>query len=80
MKTSTLTMRAIIHVGDCDDDSDIGRDDPSGLSGIIMMTPLMTVMFTGAILVEVLGRRQDLQADLLWQSQQWRAAGTNTNT
>ena len=43
-----------------------------------MTTMMMITMFAGGILGEVLGRRRDLQADLLWQSQQWKAAGKNT--
>ena len=45
----------------------------------IMLTTIMkkmvTEMFTGATRVEVFGRHRDLQADLLSQSQLWKAAG-----
>ena len=41
----------------------------------VMMTTMMTVMFSGATRVAVFERRQDLQSDLLWQYQLWRAAG-----
>ena len=43
-----------------------------------IMKKILTEMFTGATRVEVFGRHQDLQADLLSQSQLWKAAGNTS--
>ena len=44
----------------------------------MIMKKMVTEMFAGATRVEVFGRHQGLQADLLSQSQLWKAAGSTS--
>ena len=81
MKTSTLMMTAIMAFGD-DITWAVSDFILMMLTGVTRMTTIMkrmmTVMFAGATHVEVFGRHQDLQADLLSQSQLWKAAGNTS--